>query len=152
MPIDLVFEDNGPRTCVVRFGEGSRLPDELVDVARRCGAGFAQVVGIGGFQYARLAIFDAERRVYRFTLVESMPNHVLEVVGFAGNVACFSNGCYPHVHVVVARKPGEVYAGHLLEAVVKPFLELSVTSVRAPGILLEKAFGFRRGGVTSEPL
>ena len=40
---------------------------------------------------------------------------------------------HPHVHAVVARAPGEVYAGHLLEARVSPFLELLVLELPAAG-------------------
>ncbi len=135
----------------VEVPENAVLPGWLAEKASELGVGFAAVYGIGGMSYAKVAVFDATRKTYRYVEVKPLDeNHVLEVVGLMGNLVAGPEGrIYPHLHVILARKPGEVYAGHLVEARVKPFLELFVLEApaaeRAASMLSHRwatSFGF----------
>jgi uncharacterized protein len=55
----------------------------------------------------------------------------VEVVSLVGNVARGDDGPRLHAHVVVGRKDGAAYGGHLLEAVVRPTLEIVLVETPA---------------------
>ncbi len=113
---------------VVKIQEGEELLDALKKVVSGHGIGLGLVVGIGGFKRVRIGLFRGDG--YDEVDVEALPGHVLEVAGLTGNVVVGSDGnVYPHLHVVVARRQDEVYAGHLLEAIVKPFIELFIVEL-----------------------
>lgn len=130
-------------TYYVKVPEGSKLPDAVVEAARRIGIRFAMVAAIGGLEYAKIAVYEAKTSTYHYVEVKPLEGYVLETVSLQGNIACFASKCYPHLHVLVARKPGELYAGHLLEARVKPFLELFITSLPAGEETLARLFQHR---------
>jgi predicted DNA-binding protein with PD1-like motif len=137
----------GPYTAsayFVRVGEGEKLPEALVEAVERIGARFALVTGIGGFSQAKVAVYDASTSTYHYIEAKPLRGHVLEVASLQGNVACFSGKCHPHLHVVLARTPADTVAGHLLEARVKPFLELFIVAVPAGEESLARLFQHRK--------
>lgn len=110
---------------VAKVGEGEELVSASKKIVSEHDIRLGAIVGIGGFERARIGLFRGDG--YDEVLVEALPGHVLEVAGLTGNVAVGPDGnVYPHIHVVVARRQDEVYAGHLLEAIVKPFIELFI--------------------------
>ncbi len=134
------------RMLFVKVEEGERLPQALDEVLSRAGIGFALIQGIGGLRWARIAVFSpAEGRYYPVD-VEAAEGRVLELVSLSGNSVLGPDGSYyTHLHVAVARGPGEVYAGHLIEAEVEPFAEVFVleqaTPIEEPRTLLSHRWG-----------
>jgi predicted DNA-binding protein with PD1-like motif len=139
-------------TYFIRIEEGEKLPEAVAKAAERIGARFALVTGIGGFSHAKVAVYDASSAEYHYIDVKPLRGHVLEVASLQGNVACFSGGCYPHLHIVLARAPTEPIAGHLLEAIVKPFLELFIVAVPAGEESLARLFHHRTQPVKAKGL
>ncbi len=91
---------------------------------------FAVIHGIGGMSWARLAVFSPEEKKYYPIDVEAEPGRVLEVVSIIGNSVKGPGGAYyTHLHASVAKSPSQIYAGHLVDARVNPFLELTVIEV-----------------------
>ncbi len=100
------------------------------DLMARQGLKAAAIWGIGGFSWARLGVFSPEEGRYYTADVEAEAGRVLEVLSLQGNSVLGPDGAYyTHLHAVVARSPGEVLGGHLVDARVEPFLELFVAEL-----------------------
>ena len=112
--------DRPERTWVLVFSTGDEVVAELTAFAREHGTRF---VGIGAFRDVVLGYFQWDRKRY-----ERIPvNEQVEVLSLAGDVALADGGPQVHAHVVVGRSDETAMGGHLLEAHVRPTLELVVT-------------------------
>lgn len=116
-------EINGQRTYVLVFATGDEVMAELLAFANREALSAASFTAIGAFQQVTLGYFDLEQRDY---IRIRMPQQV-EVLTLTGNIALSGNGRKVHAHVVVGRADGTAHGGHLLEATVRPTLEVVIT-------------------------
>ena len=83
----------------------------------------AQLTAIGAFSEAVLGYFDWQRKDYRRIPVQEQ----VEVLSLVGDVALDPGGTPSlHAHVVLGRADGTVLGGHLLEARVRPTLEVVI--------------------------
>jgi len=115
------------RVFFVQALQGSRLPQAIDEALDAQEIGFALITGIGGLRWARIAVFSPEENRYYPVDVEAEPGRVLELASLQGNSVRGPDGSYyTHLHVVIARSPRDVYAGHLIEAEVDPFAEIWV--------------------------
>lgn len=111
------------RTYAVIFEEGDEVASGLLQVARRENLAGSRFSGIGAFSSAILGYFDLERHDYkRIPIAEQV-----EVVSLLGNIALSDGEPKIHAHVVLAKRDGSAHGGHLLEAHVRPTLEVIVT-------------------------
>ena len=95
------------------------------------GVAAAFIMGIGGFRWARLAVYSPGENRYYPTDYEARPGRVMEVASLTGNSVLGPDGrYYTHLHAVVAVETGVVAAGHLVDAIVEPFLELVVVELQ----------------------
>jgi predicted DNA-binding protein with PD1-like motif len=115
------------RVYFLKVPSGSSPHAAVEGLLEAQGVRAAAIHGIGGFRWARLGVFSPEEGRYHTMDVEALEGRVLEVLSIAGNSVLGPDGAYhTHLHAVVARGPGEVYGGHLVDARVEPFLELVV--------------------------
>ncbi len=121
------------RIFFAKLDKGAKLPDAITKLALETGSGLLMVTAIGGFSKARLAVYESTTATYHYTDVVPLENHVLEVIALNGNIVCKDNECKPHLHAIVAKKPDEPLAGHLVEAEVTPFLEVFLIDPAIPG-------------------
>jgi predicted DNA-binding protein with PD1-like motif len=76
---------------------------------------------IGAFREATLGYFDWDRKDYKQIPVREQ----VEVLSLVGDVARDEKGEPKlHAHVVLGKSDGTAHGGHLLEAVVRPTLEV----------------------------
>jgi predicted DNA-binding protein with PD1-like motif len=92
----------------------------------------ASVTGIGAFCDAVLGYFDWQTKDYKRIPVSEQA----EVVSLLGDVAVGDDGPALHVHAVLSKADGSVVGGHLLEAHVRPTLE--VILVQSPSYLRKR--------------
>ncbi len=110
---------------VVRLDTGDEVISTLSSRLRELGVKGAAIMGIGGVSRARVGVFDPSAGKYREREVEGFH----EVVSLMGNASVREDGStFLHLHVSLASESGSV-AGHLLEAVVEPTLEVFVFSL-----------------------
>jgi len=83
----------------------------------------ASLTAIGAFRRATVGYFDWESKRYRRIVVDEQ----VEVLSLVGDVAMAEGGPSLHVHAVLGRADGSVVGGHLLEAEVRPTLEIVLT-------------------------
>lgn len=115
------------RTFAVVFDAGDEAMAGLLAFAndqRLSGASFS---AIGAFERATLGYFDVGRRDYARIQVEEQ----VEVLTLAGNVALSGDERKVHAHVVLGKADGTAHGGHLLEARVRPTLEVMVLETPA---------------------
>ncbi|HEV7285872.1 MAG TPA: PPC domain-containing DNA-binding protein [Kaistia sp.] len=126
MKSKLIHAD-GQRTFALVFGTGDEVVSSLSDFARQQGLSAARFTGLGAFSDVVLGYFDWEKKDYeRIPLTEQV-----EVVSFVGDVALGDEGPKLHPHVVVSKRDGSAWGGHLLEAHVRPTLEVVLTEAPA---------------------
>lgn len=88
----------------------------------------AQITAIGAFSDAVLGYFDWARKEYKRIPVAEQ----VEVVSLIGDVALDPKGEPAlHAHVVLGRSDGSALGGHLLEAYVRPTLEVVINEAPA---------------------
>jgi hypothetical protein len=86
----------------------------------------AQITAIGAFSNAVLGYFDWTTKKYRLNHVSEQ----LEVASLIGDVAISPDGKPAlHIHAVLGRSDGTARAGHLMQARVRPTLEVILTEL-----------------------
>jgi predicted DNA-binding protein with PD1-like motif len=122
MQSKLLHESDGLRTFAVVFAIGDELVEGLRRFAREHRVTGAQLTAIGAFSRAVVAYFDWETRAYERIAIDEQ----VEVLVLAGNLALKGGDAALHAHVVLGRRDGTTRGGHLLEAAVRPTLEVTV--------------------------
>ena len=125
--------EDGRRTFAVVFDAGEEAAAGLLAFAREHALAGASFTGIGALERATLGFWDPDTREYRPIAVREQ----VEVLALTGNVALDPHGAPKvHAHVVVGKADGTACGGHLLEAWVRPTLEVIV--VESPRHLRRK--------------
>jgi uncharacterized protein len=116
-----LHEEGGQTTYLLVFSPEDEVMEELGRFATRHRIAAAHFTAIGAFSQATLGFFDIEDKTYRKLPVREQ----VEVVAMTGNVARDEKD-QPriHAHAVLGRRSGETWGGHLLEARVRPTLEV----------------------------
>jgi uncharacterized protein len=122
----LIQELAGERTWAVVFGTGEEALKGLREFAREANLTGSRFTAIGAFSDVVLGFFDPEAKEY----VKIPIREQVEVLSLLGNVAQHDGKPKVHAHVVVGKRDGSANGGHLLEAHVRPTLEVIV--VEAP--------------------
>lgn len=138
MKMRLLTDAHGSRTHVLVFDTNDDLMGDLQRWVRQHDVSAASFTGIGAFRKVTLGYFDLDRRDYHPIPLDEQ----VEVLALTGNVALADGEPKIHAHVVVGRRDGTAHGGHLLDAKVRPTLELVV--VEASSALrrtLDKATG-----------
>ena len=118
-----LIHDGPQKTWAVVFDTGDEVVSGLTEFAREKGLSASQITAVGAFRAATLGYFDLERKDYERISVQEQ----VEVLALVGDVALAQNEPKLHLHVVVGRRDGTAMGGHLLEAHVRPTLEVILT-------------------------
>jgi uncharacterized protein len=109
-----------PITYAVVLDTDDEVAAELGRFVRENQVEAASITAIGAFRHALLGYFDWPTKQYKkFEVGEQ-----LEVLSLIGDVAVADEGPSLHLHAVLGRSNGSVVGGHLLEAHVRPTLEV----------------------------
>jgi uncharacterized protein len=111
-----------PVTYAVVFDIGDEVAAGLGRFVRENEAEAASITAIGGFRHAILGYFDWDSKEYKRIVVDEQ----VEVLSLLGDVAVADDGPSLHLHAVLGRFNGGVVGGHLIEAHVRPTLEVIV--------------------------
>ena len=122
MKSQLIY-DGPQRTFVVVFDHGDAVLENLLAFAREHRLSAAEFTGIGAFSAAVLGYFDWQKKDYQRIPVDEQ----VEVLNLTGNIALADGEPKLHPHVVVGKADGTAHGGHLLEAHVRPTLEVIIT-------------------------
>ena len=120
MKSKLVRQHEGEKTYVLVFDTGEELASGLLDFARQQQLANARFTAIGALRSLTLGYFAWEKKEY-----EKIPLYEqVEVLTLAGNLVSSPKGPKLHAHIVVGKRDGTAHGGHLIEAIVRPTLEV----------------------------
>jgi uncharacterized protein len=127
MKTKLLQDQMGEQTFALVFDAGEEVLAGLRDFARQANLTAAHFTAIGALSNLVLGFFDPEQKEYlRIPLKEQV-----EVLSLIGNVAQHQGKPKVHAHVVVGKRDGTAHGGHLLEAHVRPTLEVILVETPA---------------------
>src|SRR5437773_10128275 len=114
---------------VLRLDPGEEATAALRRFADSRGIRAGYFQAIGAFSRVRLRYFDMRAKQYR----DHQLDQQVEVVSLLGSVAHKDGSAMLHVHTTVADAESRTYSGHLSEGVVRPTLEVFLSTL--PGEL-----------------
>src|SRR5438067_13805572 len=113
-----------PRTFALVFDKGDEVTASLLEFAKDNQLKASYFTALGSFSKVTLGFFERERKDYKRIEIEEQ----VEVMSLFGNLAQDARGAHKlHAHVVIGKRDGSAYGGHLLKAQVWRTLELSST-------------------------
>jgi len=121
-----------PITYAVVLDTGDEVIGELGKFVREQEIEAASVTAIGAFSRAVLGYFQWETKQYKKIPVDQQ----VEVLSLLGDVAVGDQGPTLHLHTVLGKADGSVVGGHLIEAYVRPTLE--VILIQPPSYLRKR--------------
>jgi predicted DNA-binding protein with PD1-like motif len=118
-----LLRDGSERTFALVFDTGEEVVAALLRFAREEKLTGAHLTAIGAFQRVTLGFFDPAKKEYQPIFIEEQ----VELLSLVANIACNDEGEPKlHAHVVVGKADGTAHGGHLLEALVRPTMEILV--------------------------
>jgi predicted DNA-binding protein with PD1-like motif len=125
-----LLNDQGEKVYALVFDTGDEVVAGLTEFAGANHLGGSHFTAIGAFRDVTLGYFDWQKKEYQRIPVREQ----VEVLSLVGDIALDEKGQPKvHAHVVVGKSDGTAHGGHLLEAHVRPTLE--VTLAEAPRYL-----------------
>jgi predicted DNA-binding protein with PD1-like motif len=116
-----LIDADGPRTYVVILETGDEVAASLNRFAEDTKPAGSSFKAIGALSSAKVGWFNWQTKKYE-TAAEF--HEQLEVLSLIGDVALKDGKPAVHAHLIVGRKDGTAHGGHLLEARVRPTLEV----------------------------
>jgi uncharacterized protein len=111
------------KTFALIFNTGDRVMAGLKAFAREQNLAASHFTAIGAFKNVTLGYFDWEKKDYL-----KIPVHEqVEVLSLVGDITINDGKPNIHAHVVLGKREGSTCGGHLLEAEVRPTLEVILT-------------------------
>jgi uncharacterized protein len=136
------------KTFAVVFQTGDHVMAGRNRCASQEGLSASHFTAIGAFRDVTLGYFDCDKKEYR-----KIPVHEqVEVLSLVGDITINEGKPNVHAHVVLGRSDGSTCGGHLMEAQVRPTLEVILTE--SPVHLqrrFDKAAGLPLISLESEP-
>jgi predicted DNA-binding protein with PD1-like motif len=127
-----VLNDSPERTIALVYEMGDEVVSTLERFAAEQNLTASRISAIGAFERATLGYFDWQRKDYERIEVDEQ----VEVLSLLGDVALDGDKPKIHLHAVLGRRDGSCVGGHLLEARVRPTLELLL--IESPGYLVRR--------------
>jgi uncharacterized protein len=134
MRAKVIHEDSesgsrGEKTFALIFETGEEVMAGLKQFTKDRGFTAGHFTAIGALSDVKLGFFDWEQKHYKnIPLTEQV-----EVLSLVGDIALKDGDPTLHAHVVVGKSDGTAHGGHLMEAHVRPTLE--VILVESPSLL-----------------
>jgi len=121
-----------PVAYAIVLDTGDEVMGELDKFVREHKIAAASVTAIGAFRHALLGYFEWQTKQYKRISVDEQ----VEVLSVLGDVAVAEEKPSLHLHAVLGRADGSVVGGHLLEAHVRPTLEIIL--IQPPSYLCKR--------------
>lgn len=122
MKSKLLLDKEGEKTYALIFDKGDEVSSGLLHFAKENSLAAAHFTAVGAFSDVMLGYFDWDIKDYK-----KIPlGEQVEVLVMAGDITRDDGEPKVHAHVVVGKSDGTAHGGHLLEAHVRPTLEVIV--------------------------
>jgi uncharacterized protein len=118
-----ILNEQGERSYALIFDTGEEPVGLLTRFAEEHKISAARFTAIGAFSEAVVGYFDwASKQYERIPIGEQV-----EVLALIGDIALAEGKPRLHAHAVLGKRDGSAHGGHLLEARVRPTLEVILT-------------------------
>jgi predicted DNA-binding protein with PD1-like motif len=124
-----VIKRIGERTFVLVMDSGDEVVATLTRFAKEQGLAGSHFTAIGALRGVVLGFFDWDIKDYRRIVLDEQ----VEVLSLLGDITLDEGEPRLHAHIVVGRADGTAHGGHLLEAHVRPTLEIVL--IETPALL-----------------
>lgn len=114
-----------PRQFVLVFETGDDVVAELQRFVEEQNVMAAFFKGLGGFQRATVGFYNLSQQRYEPIEIDEQ----VEVLSLIGNVAIYDGKPKLHAHAAVSYRDGRAAGGHLLQATVRPTLEIALNEL-----------------------
>jgi uncharacterized protein len=114
----------GQKTLALIFSDGDQVMATLKAFAQEQCIAASHFSAIGAFKSATLGYFDWEKKDYIRIPIDQQ----VEVLSMVGDITINEGKPNIHAHVVLGRRDGSTCGGHLMEAEVRPTLEVVLTA------------------------
>lgn len=95
-----------------RVPEGEELLSYISRFARERGIRAGVVNAIGALKECTIGFYDQRKQEYEYMRIEEE----VELVNLSGNISIKNGEPFVHAHVVLGKRDGSTYSGHLVEA------------------------------------
>jgi len=120
----ILTETGNGKIWLLVLQSGEEVKQVLEDFAAQNRIQAASFVALGAFERARLGYFQWDRKAYKEIPVLEQ----VEVITLAGDIVRDEKDKPSlHAHAVLGREDGSTRGGHLLEGLVRPTLEITLT-------------------------
>lgn len=109
-----------PRHFALVFETGDDVIAEMQRFVEEQNVMAASFSGLGGFQRATVGFYNLSQKRYEPIEVGEQ----VEVLSLVGNVAIYGGKPKLHIHCMLSYRDGHAVGGHLLQATVRPTLEI----------------------------
>jgi hypothetical protein len=123
MRAKVLYEHGDERVFALIFESGDEVVGRLEAFARENSIEAAHFTAIGALSEVVLGYFDWDSKTYLRNRVQEQ----VEVLSLLGDIALQGSDPKVHAHAVLGRRDSSTCGGHLLEARVRPTLELVLT-------------------------
>lgn len=130
-----LLNDQPEKTYVVIFNTGDEFMQGLTDFAKEKNFTASRFTAIGAFSELTLGYFDMDSKSYKKIPLKEQ----VEVLSLMGDIALNNGQPKVHAHVVVGDAGGQAFGGHIMEAYVRPTLE--VVLIESPAYLQRETDG-----------
>lgn len=122
MKSKLLLDKHGQKIYALVFDKGDEVSSGLLSFAKEKHLSAAHFSAVGAFSDVTLGYFDWDKKEYKKIPLKEQ----VEVLALTGDIAEDDKEPEVHAHVVVGKSDGTAHGGHLLEAHVRPTLEVII--------------------------
>ena len=112
-------------TMLVRLQRGEEIMAQLKTLAREENILLAHVSGLGAVSRFAVGVYKLDEKKYYRNDFEG----AYEITSLTGTIDTMDGAFYAHIHMSAGNDRGEVFGGHLNEAVVSATCEMVITLI-----------------------
>src|ERR1700685_3259212 len=116
-----LIDADGPRTYIVILETGDEIAASLNRFAAENKLAGSSFKAIGALSSAKVGWFNWETKAYE---IAAEFKEQIEVLSLIGDIALKDSRPVVHAHLIVGKRDGTAHGGHLIEAYVRPTLEV----------------------------
>lgn len=118
-----IIQNEPHKTFAVVFDPGEEVVSGLLRFATEQQIAGAYLTAIGAFERTTLGFFETDKKDYKKIPIREQ----VELISLVGNIAQDDRGNPKiHAHVVIGKADGTAHGGHLVDAYVRPTVEVVV--------------------------
>jgi predicted DNA-binding protein with PD1-like motif len=124
MPKAVLLSEGDVTTYLLVFHTGQEVMQGLLAFAKKHKLAAGHLTGIGAISDVVIGYFNPAQKAY----LRNREKGQAEVLSLTGNLALNNDEPFFHVHVALGLRDGAARGGHLFEAVVRPTVEIVLTT------------------------